>query len=216
MKKNRMILGGAVAVTLMATSALAQTTATAVTDLNLRAGPVPMHDIRGVIPAGGSVDVLGCLEAANWCEVNHEGTEGWASGDYLETTLETEPVAIVAPEVRREIRIVEHEDAGANVIGGGTAGAVIGAVVGGPLGAAVGAVAGMGAGGLAPRDTTVTYVRDNPVEPVYLDGEVVVGAGLPDAVTLQPVPESDYRYAYVNGVPVIVEPSERRVIHIVR
>ena len=39
---------------------------------------------------------------------------------------------------------------------------------------------------------------------------------LPEAVTLNTVPQSDYRYAYVNGVPVVVDPAERRVVHIVR
>ncbi len=214
--KPKIIIGGALAASLFASTALSQTTAAATTDLNLRIGPGPTHAIRSVIPEGGSVSVLGCLEAENWCEVNHDGAEGWAFSDYLETQVEAGQVIISTPEVRREIRVVEREDAGANVIGGGTVGAVVGAIVGGPFGAAVGAAAGMGAGGLAPRETTVTYVQQNPVEPVYLEGEVVVGAGLPEAVMLQPVPESDFRYAYVNGVPVIVEPQERRVVHIVR
>lgn len=213
---SKMIIGGALAASLLASTAYAETSATATAELNLRAGPGPSHEILGVIPEGGSVSVQGCLEASNWCEVAHDGTDGWAYGDYLETEFEAEPVAISAPQVRSEIRVIEHEDAGANVIGGGTVGAVVGALVGGPFGAAVGAAVGMGAGGLAPRATTVTYVQENPVEPVYLDGEVVVGAGLPEAVILQPVPESEFRYAYVNGVPVIVEPTERRIVQIVR
>lgn len=212
------LFGGTLAVSLLATTAMAQTSATASADLNLRAGPGPVHDILGVIPEGESVEVAGCLEAENWCEVTRDGTQGWAYGAYLETEIEAEPVALIAPEARTQVSIVEHRgDSEANIIAGGTAGAVVGALVGGPFGAAVGAVAGMGAGGFAtPTETTVTYVRENPVDHVYLDGEVVVGAGVPEGVTLQPVPESEYRYAYVNGVPVIVEPTERRVVHIVR
>ncbi|MCC5969725.1 MAG: DUF1236 domain-containing protein [Pararhodobacter sp.] len=212
----KMIAGGALAASLLASTALAETSATATTDLNLRAGPGPIHEIRSVIPKGASVTVLGCLEAANWCEVGHDGIDGWAYGDYLEAEFEAEPVALSAPEVRSEIRVVEHEDAGANVIGGATMGAIAGAILAGPFGAAVGAAAGAGAGGLAPRTTTVTYVRENPVEPVFLDGEVVVGAGLPEDVMLEPVPESNFRYAYINGVPVIVDPDERRIVYIVR
>lgn len=214
----KIFFGGAVAATLMASTALAQTSATAIADLNLRAGPGPVHDIIAVIPEGASVAVSGCLEGANWCEVALDGTEGWAYGDYLEAEIEAKPVAVTAPQARTVVSVVEHEEeAGSTVIAGGTVGAVVGALVGGPFGAAVGAVAGMGAGGIAtPSTTTVTYVRENPVEPVYLDGEIVVGAGLPEAVVLEPVPESEFRYAYVNGVPVIVEPGERRVVHIVR
>jgi len=212
------LFGGALAASLLATTAIAQTSATASADLNLRAGPGPMHDIIGVISAGNSVEVAGCLDDANWCEVTLDGTQGWAYGAYLETEIEAKPVALTAPEARTRVTVVEHQgDTETNVVAGGTAGAVIGAVIAGPFGAAVGAVIGMGAGGAAtPSETTVTYVRENPVDQVYLDGEVVVGSGLPEGVTLQPVPESEYHYAYVNGVPVIVESTERRVVHIVR
>ncbi|MGK7651141.1 DUF1236 domain-containing protein [Roseovarius sp. B08] len=67
-----------------------------------------------------------------------------------------------------------------------------------------------------PADNALVYVRNNPVEPIYLDGEIVTGATLPEVVSLQPVPETEYRYAYVNGVPVLVEPAERRVVYVVR
>jgi hypothetical protein len=56
----------------------------------------------------------------------------------------------------------------------------------------------------------------NPVNQVYLNGEVVVGAGLPDDVTLTPVPDYQYQYAYVNGQQVLVEPQTRRVTYIYR
>ena len=61
-----------------------------------------------------------------------------------------------------------------------------------------------------------TYVRTNPVDQIYLDGEVVVGAGIPETVQLSEVPESEYYYAYVNGLPVLVEKEQRRVVYIVR
>jgi hypothetical protein len=54
------------------------------------------------------------------------------------------------------------------------------------------------------------------VEQVYLDGEIVVGAGIPETVMLAPVPDSEYSYAYVNGVPVLVETQNRTVTYIVR
>jgi hypothetical protein len=210
---------GSFASVLLATTALADTTATAVTDLNLRAGPGPMHEVVSVIPEGASVTVDACIEASNWCQVRHDGTDGWAFADYLQTELAAapEPLVLSAPEARTEIRIIEEHETGARTGAGGAAGAIVGAILGGPPGALLGAAAGLSAGAMIePSDRVVTYVRENPVETVYLDGEVVVGAGLPEAVTLQPVPESDLTYAYVNTVPVLVEPQERRIVYIHR
>jgi hypothetical protein len=96
-------------------------------------------------------------------------------------------------------------------------GAVAGALIAGPGGAAVGAVTGAAAGGMAdPGETVTTYVTENPVDYVFLDGEVVAGAGVPEAVVLYPVPDTQYTYAYINGVPVVINPVDRRVVQIVR
>lgn len=67
-----------------------------------------------------------------------------------------------------------------------------------------------------PDTTTVTYVQQNPVEPVWLEGEVVTGAAIPETVVLTPIPDSTYAYSYVNGVPVIVDPNQRQIVQIVR
>ena len=60
------------------------------------------------------------------------------------------------------------------------------------------------------------YVIEHPARPIYLNGEVVVGAGLPESVDLQPVPDSEYNYAYVNREPVLVQPRTRRIVYIYR
>jgi hypothetical protein len=67
---------------------------------------------------------------------------------------------------------------------------------------------------LTPPPTVREYVVGHPVQPVYLNGEVVAGAGLPAQVTLAPVPGYQYQYAYVNGVPVLVEPQTRQVTYV--
>jgi len=204
--------------TMGASAAYADTSASAVTDLNLRAGPGPQQNVVGVIPAEGNVNVHGCLAETSWCKVSFNGTEGWAYGDYLSASLDGEQLMIAPNRDRIEVNTVTYEDSNADdVAAGGAVGGVIGAIAGGPVGAAAGAVAGGALGGATdPGEETVVYVRENPVEPVYLEGEVVTGAQLPEAVTLNTVPQSDYRYAYVNGVPVVVDPAERRVVHIVR
>lgn len=69
---------------------------------------------------------------------------------------------------------------------------------------------------IAPPPPVQTYVLENRRDPVFLEGEVVVGAALPETVELFPVPRSEYRYAYVNQVPVLVEPGTRRVVYVYR
>jgi len=204
----------------LATSAYGQTTATAYTDLNLRSGPGPTYSILAVIPAQGTVTVEGCLEVSNWCQVTHDGVSGWSSGDYLTAMIEA---PIYANRERLAVNTVTYDattttttSTGGTVAGGAT-GAIAGAIVGGPIGAVIGAAIGMGVGSaVTPDERVTTYVRTNPVDPIYLDGEIVVGAGIPETVTLSEVPESEYYYAYVNGVPVLVERQNRRVVYIVR
>lgn len=85
------------------------------------------------------------------------------------------------------------------------------------MGGAAGTIAGGATGTVIdPPQPVREYVTTHEVEPVYLDGEVVVGAGLPETVELREVPDYDYRYVYVNGQPVLVDPSSRRVVYIVR
>jgi hypothetical protein len=216
MKKST-LLGGSLAGLLLATTALAETSATATTELNMRAGPGPMHEVVSVIPAGATVAVEGCLDSSNWCRISRDGTDGWAYGAYLDTEIEAAPVPIAAPEARQTIRIIERQEAGGSTAAGGAMGAIVGAIIGGPPGALVGAAAGAGVGAMAePSTREITYVQENPVEPVYLDGEVVVGASLPETVTLTPVPDSEFTYAYVNHVPVLVEPEARRIVYLPR
>lgn len=212
------ILGAALAATLLSSGAYAQTTVSAWTDLNLRSGPGPQYSIIGVIPSNGEVIVDGCLEAASWCKVSHAGVEGWASGDYLTTMVGEAPVAIYANRTAVPVKTVVYTDTSeGSTAAGGATGAIAGAMVAGPVGAIVGAIVGAGAGAAVdPGPTVTTYVRENPREVIYVDGEVVVGAGLPEVVTLSEIPDSEFSYAYINGVPVIVERKERRIVQIIR
>lgn len=100
---------------------------------------------------------------------------------------------------------------------GAVGGAAAGAVVGGPVGAVVGGTVGATLGAAAePPAGVVTYVETAPVEPVTVEGEIVVGEALPPAVELHVVPSAqEWRYAYVNDRRVIVEPRSRRVVRII-
>lgn len=212
--KIKLVVSTTIAGLLLATTASSETTATAWTDLNLRAGPGVSYDVVAVIPAAQDVLVDGCLDASSWCRVTHGEINGWASGDYLTAMVEA---PIVTNRERLAVQSITYERSPENTVGGGAAGALAGAIVGGPVGAVVGAAIGMGIGtAVTPEERVVTYVQTNSVDPIFLEGEIVVGAGIPETVPLAEVPESDYYYAYINGVKVLVERDTRRVLYIVR
>ena len=206
-------------------AAFAQSAVVATTDLNVRAGPGPQHQVVGVLGAGQSANLDGCLEASKWCVVAFNGGQGWVYSDYLTGDFGGTQVVLTERPADSGVRIVEapvEVDGGATgAVTGGVTGAVAGALIAGPVGAAVGGGAGFVAGGAAgtvidPPANVRTYVTSNEVEPVYLDGEVVVGAGLPETVTLREIPDYEYRYVYLNGQPVLVEPATRRIVYVMR
>ncbi|QOL81427.1 DUF1236 domain-containing protein [Pseudooceanicola spongiae] len=203
---------------LTATSAMAATDATATTDLNLRAGPGPMAEILTVIPGDEMVSVEECATGLEWCKVTYDGTEGWAYSPYLTASIDSQPVVVYDNVQRLEIQSVdvnEDERAASATVGGLSAGALAMSLIGGPAAVAAGVLAGTALGAAAVPEKTVTYVTEHPVEPVYLNGEVAVGAGIPQEVTLAAIPDTTESYAYINGQPVIVD-QDRTIVHVVR
>ncbi|AEQ50323.1 DUF1236 domain-containing protein [Pelagibacterium halotolerans] len=204
---------------LMTGTALAQTaTATATTDLNIRSGPGPQFETVGVIASGDSATVTGCVADSMWCEIDYGGTMGYAYSDYLTVEAEAQGEVIVLTERPPELVGVAEPSTTANsTVTGAAGGAIAGALIGGPVGAAIGAGLGATTGVVVdPPESARTYVTSNPMEPVYLEGEVVVGAQVPDTVTVQPIPDYDYEYVYINGQPVLVDPANREIVHIFR
>lgn len=215
----------ALATTALVSSASAQSaSATATADLNIRSGPGPQYASVGFIAVGDSADVDGCLQGSKWCRVAYNGVTGWAYSDYLTADLSGEVVVLTERYADVGLATVTYEDSGAAAGGaaaGAATGAVVGALVGGPIGAAVGGTIGAGAGAttgavIDPPEVARTYVTSNPIDPVYLDGEVVIGAGVPDTVTLRPIPDYEYQYVYINGQPVLVDPGSRQIVYVVR
>jgi uncharacterized protein YcfJ len=106
---------------------------------------------------------------------------------------------------------------------GAATGAVGGAIVGGPVGAAVGGVTGAIVGGIADQQQPEfrTYVTTQKVPSYTYKEEVRVGAVLPESgVTYHEVPAEykvkGYRYTVVNNTPVLVEPSSRKIVQVIR
>lgn len=209
---------------LLASTAFASAdTVTAAVDLNVRGGPGPQYPVVGVIASGASADLDGCIENSKWCQVN--GGEGWVYSDYLVGDYGGQQIVLTERPVDSGVAYIPDPDADGGTkgaVGGVAVGAITGAIVGGPIGAVVGGAAGGVAGGAVgqaidpPNDRVRTYVTTERAEPVYLDGEVVVGATLPESVAMREIPDYEYRYVNVNGQVVLVEPSSRHIVYIVR
>lgn len=224
-KHIALITIAALSVPSLSGAALAQTTtATATTELNIRSGPGPQFPSIGFIAAGGTAAVEGCLEASKWCRVTYDGVTGWSYSDYLTADLSGEVVVLTDRYPDVGLATVTYEDDGAaagGAVAGAATGAVVGALIGGPVGAVVGGAVGTTSGATAgaiidPPEVARTYIAANPGTPIYLDGEVVVGAGVPDTVVLQPIPDYDYQYVYINGQPVLVDPGSRKIVYVMR
>jgi hypothetical protein len=217
MSKFLMISAAAAAIA-AASPALADSMATATTNLNVRAGPGTGNPVIGVIGAGDPVSVGACTESGGWCSVAFEGGEGWVSRAYL-TGMSGR--AVVSDEATSAVRVdrPQSSGAGAGAVAGGATGAVAGAIVGGPAGAAIGGAAGLVAGGatgqaLDPPAEVRTYVRTHRIRPVEVNDEIVVGGTVPDTVVLRPIPDYQYDYVYMNDRPVLVEPRSRRIVYV--
>ena len=76
---------------------------------------------------------------------------------------------------------------------------------------------------IAPEQRTKIrrYITEKQVKPVIVRERITVGAILPADVELEDVPDdwgpevSDYSYVYAGDKVVLVEPSSRRVVHVI-
>jgi uncharacterized protein YraI len=205
--KGTILSAALMAATAVPAPALAATPAAATTPLNIRSGPGPQYSIIGAIPTRGKAAILGCIQGSLWCQVSYNGRRGWAYSQYLTAQLSGRSLIVaehlndVAPPVTYRAPL---ETTGSAVAAPTITETLVAPPADQPL-------------VIAPPPATVgSYIVSHPVAPAYLNGEVVQGVGLPQDVVLAPVPGSTYQYAYVNNVPVLVEPTTRRVEYLYR
>jgi uncharacterized protein YraI len=189
----------------LSSAASAATVASAMTPLNIRSESGPQYGVIGAIPVRGQATIVGCIQGSLWCQVSFNGTQGWVYSQYLIATLSGRSLAVAEtvgtmPAVTYQVPV---ETVGTAVPVPAITGTLIAPPAAPPL-------------ALAPPPAVSSYVVSHPVAPVYLNGEVVEGVGLPEDVALAPVPGYDYQYAYVNSQPVLVEPQTRRIEYIYR
>ena len=157
----------AVALGMLAMSGAAfAATATATTDLNVRAGPGPQYEVVGVVGAGQAAEITGCLDGSKWCQIASNGGNGWVYSDYLTSDFGGKQV-VLTERPANSVTILPPDGGTEGAAIGGATGAVAGALIGGPIGAAVGGVAGLAVGGAAgnaaePPAQVRTYVTEKP------------------------------------------------------
>jgi len=167
--------------------------------LNLRTGPGTQYPVVGMMEYNVRTNITGCLVDYSWCSVAVAGINGWASAEYLVIDKGGQVMQITGPD--SGIPVVEAE--GVAVV---VAPAAVGVVVG-----ANGHVAA-----IVPEPAVIDYISATPVNPFAVQGEVVVGAVVPAAVTLYQVPGSVYGYTIINHNKVLVDVNTRAVVYIHR
>ncbi|MGI6855971.1 DUF1236 domain-containing protein [Mesorhizobium sp. 1B3] len=197
--RTHLLVSAATAILLAGVAgATAASSVTATTDLNVRAGPGPHHPVVGMIGRGQPATLDGCIKGSKWCSVN--GGKGWAYSEYLVGDVGGRRVVITERPADFDIEYIPAPESDVVV-----SNEVTGAIVGGELGEAI-----------EPPTEIRSYVVDNRTDTIYLDGEVAVGAMLPEDVEFREIPDYRYRYVYVNSQPVLVEPETRRIVYVVR
>ncbi len=67
-----------------------------VDNVNMRAGPDIGYPLVDQLPTGTEVDVRGCTDGWEWCDVIADGNRGWVDGNYLQYEYEDRPVLLPA------------------------------------------------------------------------------------------------------------------------
>jgi len=65
-----------------------------VDNVNLRAGPDPSYPLVDQLQAGTEVDVQGCTDGWEWCDVIAYGNRGWIAGNYIQYQYEDQEVML--------------------------------------------------------------------------------------------------------------------------
>lgn len=181
-------------------TAMADTPVFAAADLNIRAGPGARYPVVGVLPAGESAMLRGCIAGSKWCSVSDSGG-GWINSDFVTADFGGERLVLTERPADADIAVVRPP-----------------ADVGSYDDDQTASIVRDEPGDFAEPPMEVrTYIRTHRYDSVYLDGDVADGTVLPDTVELREIPNyDDYRYVYVNDQPALIDPGTRRVVYLMR
>ena len=186
-------------------AALAVTAYSPTGHLNVQSGPGFQFPVVNQIGQNVQAQVTGCVSDYSWCSVAlPDGTTGWASAPYLVTGATTPRKNLQVAGASLNIPVVVPTNTGSNVVATP------------PVGAMVGVPPTVIVAPIAPPPNVVTFVTQQTVAPVYVNGEVMVGAVLPVAAPTYDIPASPYDFTYVNGQRVLIEPTARKIVYVFR
>jgi uncharacterized protein YraI len=77
-------------------TAIAQVTATLTAGVHLRAGPDIFYPSVMIMPPGAAVQVFGCEQGYNWCDVQFGANRGWVDAAFLQAVGPGGPVIIAS------------------------------------------------------------------------------------------------------------------------
>ncbi len=191
--------------------------ATVLSNSTVLTGPGAGYEVVGSMPANTSVSVDGCLATHDWCQVSTVDGAGWVRAQDLTVTENGTNYVVAEAPATLQVQTLTYDGKATkrNAAAGVIAGAATGALAG-PVGAVAGAVVGgiTGAAVTPPKKVT-TYVTQNPVTSISVDGDLKEGMVLPGTVQLTPVPDSSYSYVYVQNHPVLVDNGSRTVVRVI-
>jgi len=209
--KRKLLLAGVVVLS-SAGLAQAEMSATTATDIEVRSGPGAEFPTVGVATRGSEATLDGCVEGSRWCRVDVNGMRGWVYAQYL--SVEQNGNSVVVQNHRDDLGIptISYEQTDPVQTGS------IKTARPGPNDQLLGPVDQSGGDVVAiiPPEEIRTYIDDNPVDTVRLNGELAVGATVPQSVEVHPIPDYQYSYAEVNHQPVLVDPGTRRIVYVYR
>ncbi len=195
-KTLKMLMAGG-AFALMAGYANAAMVATTASDVSVRSGPGEDYPELGLATRGSNAVLDGCMNGSSWCRIEVNGLRGWAHADYLNVMYEGSPVILEQRRSDISVPVVTYEKTSSVQAEPNPGDPNLGRV-----------------GEVNPPETVISYIDEHPADTVTFDGEVAVGSTLPSDTRLVEIPDYQYRYVQVNDVPVLVEPSTRRIVYV--
>ncbi|MFN3662166.1 DUF1236 domain-containing protein [Yoonia sp.] len=227
MKLVKLGFASALAMTAAAPSFAQSAEARAGAEIAARATPSEFAPAVGVLELNQPVMIEGCLEDVSWCQISFDGQTAWASAEYLYVEEDAQPVALINRPGTLSLSTVTVPDEDATqaeqntaAAVGATLGSLIAYAAGGPAGGII--ASGMlgtavGVASVEPSEETLVFVSENPVETIYLEGEVAVGAGVPAEVPMYDVPtQPEFRYLTVNNQTVLVDAETATIVRVLR
>ncbi|KAA1182739.1 DUF1236 domain-containing protein [Rhizobium tropici] len=207
--KRNMLLAGVI---LAASAGLAQAemSATTATDIEVRSGPGAEFPTVGVATRGSEATLDGCIEGSRWCRVDVNGMRGWVYAQYL--SVEQNGASVVVQDHRDDLGIPTITYEQTDPVRTGSVRTARPA----PDDQLLGPVDQGNVVAITPPEEIRTYIDDNPVDAVQLNGDLVVGATVPQSVEVHRIPDYQYSYVEVNNQPVLIDPGTRRIVYVYR